>query len=237
MPWEIYRTTHLLSDTDRGMTIISKGGALYGYYSKVILLPEYRFAITVLVAGDYPALKWIENQVLKATSQALEFLARSQAAERYAGLYQAHEINSSVVLRLDGSSGLTVDSWISNGTDFLLEFITLQSGQTNLSRGKVQLVPANIERVNDGELWRAAYVPNKRDPTSVIDGCMVNDVDNLMYGGRSLLEFVFLFDDNTAVTGVELPGLRVALQKSLHAGKELPYAAFQDQSSLQYGLD
>lgn len=213
MPWEIYRTTKLLSDSDRGMTIVTKGGALYGYYSHIILLPEYDFAITVLVAGDSQALEWLEKQVLKATTRVVESIARSQTKERYAGKYQASGINSSLALELNGSSGLVLDSWISNGTDFLLEYVGIYTGKRDLDRGRVQLVPAGVSRSNGGEVWRASFVPNDRDIGSVIDGCMINDVDDLMYGDRSLQEFVFLKDKSGKVTEVELPGLRVLLQK------------------------
>lgn len=192
MPWEIYRTTSLLPDTNRGMTIVTKAGGLFGYSSHAILLPEYDLAIVALVAGDGTALGWLEEQVLSAVSKVIENIARNQAKERYAGTFRSSAINSSVTLSIRGSSGLVIDSWVSNGTDFLLEYVALQSGKRDLTGGKVQLMPAGIRRSNGGEVWRASFIPNKRDHVGVINSCMVNDVDDLMYGDRSLQEFVFL---------------------------------------------
>ena len=213
MPWEMYRTTALLSDCDRGITIITKAGGLYGYSSHIILLPEYDIGITALVAGESKALFWLENKVLTATANTVEEMARSQVKERYAGTYNSPEINSTVSLSLNGSSGLVINEWISNGTDFLHEFTSFQTRQREPVHGRVQLVPAGVHRKNGGEVWRATYVPDVREPKSVIDGCMINDVDSLMYGGRSLHEFVFFLDDNGHAMSVEIPALRVALEK------------------------
>ena len=233
MPWEIYRTTKLLSDTDRGMTIVTKGGTLHGYYSHIILLPEYNFAITALVAGDFQALHWLEKKVLTATTRVVESIARSQTKERYSGKYQASAINSSLVLELNGSSGLVIDSWISNGTDFLLEYVAMYTGKRDLDQGRVQLLPAGTRRSNGGEVWRATFVPNYRKIESVIDGCMINDVDVLMYGDRSLQEFVFLKDKSENVTEVELPGLRVAMEKQSDVKRTKPPAGSRRWGAFQ----
>ena len=212
MPWEIYRTTELLSDSDRGVTVITKGGALFGYYSHIILLPEYDLAITALVAGESQALAWLENQVLTATTKFVEDIARSQARDRYTGYYKSLQINSSITLELNGSSGLTITSWISNGTNFLLEYVGIHTGKRDPSQGRVQLVPS-VRRSSGGEVWHVSFVPNKRIADSVIDTCMINDVDTLMYGDRSLQDFIFHANDDDQVTEVELPGFRAVLQK------------------------
>lgn len=239
MPWEIYRTTKLLSDTDRGMTIVTKGGALNGYYSHIILLPEYNFAITVLVAGDSQALGWLEKQVLTATAGVVESIARSQTKKRYAGKYQASGINSSLALELNGSSGLVIDSWISNGTDFLLEYVGIHTGKYDLDQGKVQLLPAGVRRSNGGEVWRASFVPSYQEIESVIDGCMINDVDNLMYGDRSLQEFVFVADGGRKITLLELPGLRVVMEKQSDVERIKQSAGSRGWDAFQHilGLD
>ena len=213
MPWEIYRTTELLSDSDRGVTLITKGGALYGYYSHIILLPEYDLAITALVAGDSQGLGWLESKVLTATTKLAEDLARRQARDRYAGYYKSLQINSSITFDVTDSSGLTITSWISNGTDFLLEYVGIHTGQRDPSQGRVQLLPAGVRRSSGGEVWHASFVPHKRTADSVIDSCMINDVDTVMYGDRSLQEFVFHANEDEEVTEVELPGFRVVLPK------------------------
>ena len=213
MPWEIYRTTELLSDTDRGMTIITKAGHLYGYSSHIILVPEYSIGITILVAGSSPAIQWLENKVLNATAAFAEQAARRQIEERYVGLYLSAEINSSLSLKVEGGSGLVIKSWISNGTDFLLEYTDLLTGDRH-SESTAQLVPAGLHTGSSGEIWRATIVPTIRERSSVIAGCMINDVDSLLYGDRSLQEFIFLTDDDGAVAAIHLPALRISLTKS-----------------------
>lgn len=210
----MYRTTELLSNSDRGMTIITKGGHLYGYSSLIILLPEYDLGITLLIAGESRALSWLQNKVLTATANTIEEIARGQVKEKYAGTYSSSKINSSVSLDLDGSSGLVINEWVSNGTDFLHEYISFQSNPHEPTHGEAQLVPAGIRRSNGGEVWRATFVPNNREPKSVIDACMINDVDSLMYGGRSLHEFVFILDGSGHASSVEIPALRVTLHKT-----------------------
>ena len=218
MPWEIYRTTSLLCDSDRGVTIITKIGNLFGYFSHVIMLPEYDVAITILVAGDSKARSWLGNKVLNATANTVEKIARYRTGTRYGGLYSSSCMNSSVSLDLYGSSGLVIKEWISNGTDFLHEFISLHSNHDDLIEGRVQLVPAGIRRSNGAEVWSATFVPNSRQPESVIDVCMDNDVDLFMYGDRSLHEFLFFSNENGRVGEVEIPALRITLQKMPNAG-------------------
>ena len=236
MPWEIYRTTKLLSDSDRGVTLVTKGGALYGYYSHVILLPEFDLAITVLVAGDSQGREWLGNQVLTATAKLVEDIARSQARDRYTGYYKSLQINSSITFELNGSSGLTITSWISNGTNFLLEYVGIHTGQQDPSQGRVQLIPAGIRRSSGGEAWHASFVSNKRTPDSVIDSCMINDVDTVMYGDRSLQEFVFHANDDGEVTEVELPGFRAVLQKQPKAEAMVRPARCLERTFLQHVL-
>lgn len=217
MPWEIYRTTDLLRDSDRGMTIITKIGNLYGYFSHIIMLPEYDIAITILVAGDPKARSWLENKVLTPITNIVEKIARHQTRTRYGGLYGSSNINSSISLDLCGSSGLVITEWISNGTDFLHEFVSLHSDDEFIE-GRVQLVPAGIRRSNGAEVWSATFVPKSRQSKSVIDVCMVNDVDLFMYGGRSVHDFLFLLNENGRVSDVELPALRITLQRVATAG-------------------
>lgn len=213
MPWEIFRLTNLLEDTDRGMSLITKAGALFGYYLHIVLVPEYHLGLTILVAGEYEALKWLDNEVITKAIRGIEEIARSQTNEKYAGLYKAAHLESSLELEVHGGAGLVVKSWVSNGSDFLDEYIFLQTGKRGLGQGRVQLVPANIRRSNGGESWRATFVPATTKTESPIDGCLMNDVDSLMYGERGVQDVVFMSGRSGMITGIELPALRVALAK------------------------
>ena len=190
MPWEIIRATSILTDTDRGMTLYAKAGNLDGYSSHIILVPEYSIGFTFLVAGDGKALKWIEDQVLTMTIRGVEKIAREQTRRKYTGSYHAPSItgiNSSLALSFDESYGLVITAWISNGTDFLPKYASFYD-----EPGKAQLIPSRIKRGMTGEVWRLTYVQPGWKPKSIVDSCQLNDVDSIMYGGRSVDEFVFL---------------------------------------------
>lgn len=214
MPWEIFRTTTLLPDTDRGITLVTKAGALFAYVSHIVLMPEYDLGFTILVAGDSEALSWLDNEVITTVVNGVEKVARDQTKQKYSGFYKSPNLNSSLNLEVDGSSGLVVQSWISNGTDFLREFTHLMTGKREVYQGRVQLVPAKVRPIDGVESWRATVVPSDRTSKGVIDFCLINDVDSFIYGERSMQQLDFAFDDHGEVKGVTLPAFRVTLQKT-----------------------
>jgi len=214
MPWEIFRMTTLLPDTDRGITLVTKAGALFAYVSHIVLMPEYDLGFTILVAGDSKALSWLDNEVITTVVNGVETIARDQTKEKYSGFYKPPTLNSSLTLEVDGSSGLVVQSWISNGTDFLREFTHLMTGEQDIDQGRVQLVPAKIRTTDGVESWRATVVPSDRKSKGVIDFCLINDVDSFIYGERSMQQFDFAFDEHGEVKEVILPAFRVTLQKT-----------------------
>ena len=213
MPWEIFRTTTLLPDSDRKIDLFTKSGSLSGYASRIILVPEYNVGITVLVAGDSNAVGWMEEMVLSKLSPEVESIARHQTSDRYADKYYAPAylgINSSVEIGVDGAYGLVLKSWISNGTDFLHQYAALSKGT---DAGRAQLVPSNIKRGSSGELWRVVFAAPDSKREIAIENCLVDDFDSMMYGGRSLEEFVFHEDGNGDIESVELPAFRIKLKK------------------------
>ncbi|KAL9047081.1 MAG: hypothetical protein Q9214_000251 [Letrouitia sp. 1 TL-2023] len=216
MPWEIFRTTSLLQDSQRSQTIVSKAGNVRGYASRFVLFPEYGVGLTVLVAGDGRALTWIEEEILKTALPKVEEIARQQVCEKYTGTYAASPgtvINSSVDLEVQGSSGLVVTSWISNGTNFQDTFATLwkmESGTKGPCR--VQLTPSRIWRGLSDEVWHAQVVTESL-PNTVLNTNLVEDIDPFLYASRAIEEFVFQHNEEGDVIGVELPALRITLRK------------------------
>ena len=213
MPWEIFRTNSLLPATDRIIDLFTKSGSLSGYASRIILIPEYDMGITVLVAGDGQAEGWIEELVLSKLIPEVENITRYQTGEKYADTYHAPAhlgVNSSITIEMDGLSGLIVKSWISNGTDFLNHYTQLSKGSDT---GRVQLIPSKINRGNSGEVWKVLFAEPNLKRGSAIENCLIDDVDSMMYGGRSLEEFVFHVGENGVVESIELPAFRTTLQK------------------------
>ncbi|KAL8958681.1 MAG: hypothetical protein Q9193_004309 [Seirophora villosa] len=218
MPWEIFRSSDLLPDSNRIQTIMTKAGGLRGYTSQLLLIPEYNLGIVVLVAGDGHALAWLREELLKAVVPAVDGIARQQTAERFSGTYISADkhINSSLSVDVQGSSGLVLTSWISNGTDFLTTYIQMfQHVSGSAAPGKVQLTPSLMKRgSSEGDVWRAQFVPDELPPAAgVIDTRLITDVDTFTYASRSVEEFVFSMDPSGVASKVHLPGLRITLRK------------------------
>jgi hypothetical protein len=213
MPWEIFRTTSLLSDSDRIMDLITKSGSLSGYASRIIIIPEYNIGVTVLVAGEGKAKGWIEELVMSKLIPEVESGARCKMRDKYADTYYAPAylgVNSSVKIDLDGASGLVLTSWISNGTDFLYQYAALSMGA---DKGRAQLVPSNIGRGSSAEVWRVMFATPDTRTGRAMENCLIDDLDSMMYGGRSLEEFVFHLGEDGVVESVELPAFRITLKK------------------------
>ncbi|KAL8690345.1 MAG: hypothetical protein Q9218_004186 [Villophora microphyllina] len=216
MPWEVFRSSDILSDSNRIQTIVTKAGGLRGYSSQLLLIPEYDVALVLLVAGDGHALGWMREEILKAVVPAVEQIARRQSNNRLDGTYaspNAH-MNSSVTVKVQGSSGLVVTSWISNGTDFLARYIDM-SGPKEIfgESSKVQLIPTRTRRGKNGEVWRTQFVPQDVPSSEIINMNLVNDVDQLNYASRSVQEFVFQLDVSGCAVAVKLPAFRITLEK------------------------
>lgn len=217
MPWEIFRTQELLPDSSRIQTIITKAGGLRGYASQLLLIPEYGIGVIVLVAGDGRALSWLREETLRSLVPRIEEIARQQTADTLSGTYIANSdasINSSISVEVDGSSGLVMTSWSSNGTDFLARYISMSKKESGfVGSGRVQLTPSLTHRGGDGEVWRANMVPDEFPTAGVINMHLVTDVDTFTYASRSLEEFVFRTNSGGRAVRVELPGLRISLDK------------------------
>ncbi|KAL8664193.1 MAG: hypothetical protein Q9202_003271 [Teloschistes flavicans] len=216
MPWEIFRTSDILSDSDRIQTIVTKAGGLTGYTSQLLLIPEYDVALVLLVAGDGNARNWIREEILKAVVPKLEDMSRRETGDRLTGTYTSSNdrINSSLSVEVQGSSGLVVTSWISNSTDFLTKYIDWSTPKERSGESsKVQLIPTGTRREKHGEVWRARYVPRDVPSKGIISMDDINDVDIFNYASRSVEEFVFRTDSLGYADAVELPAFRVTLTK------------------------
>ncbi|KAI4122420.1 MAG: hypothetical protein LQ338_005825 [Usnochroma carphineum] len=216
MPWEIFRTQDLLPNSGRIQTIVTKAGGVRGYSSHLLLIPEYELGIVVLVAGDGHALSWLREELLTAIVPVIEQIARQQTAERLSGTYISADtrVKSSISLEVQGSLGLVLTSWVSNGTDFLTRYISMsKQGSGYDGPGRVQLTPSHTKRGETGEVWRAQFVPNESPRAGIIDTHLITDVDTFTYASRSVEEFVFCTEISGHASKVDLPGLRITLSK------------------------
>lgn len=207
----------MLLDSNRIQTVITKGGHLRGYSSQFILIPEYDLGIVLLVAGDGRALPWLREEVLKALVPTVEQITRDQTADRLAGTYISADaaINSSLSIEVQSDSGLVVTSWISNGKDFLTNYLAMSKEKRESSN--VQLTPAMIGRGKNGEVWRAQCVQAESRSEGIINTNLIEDVDTFTYASRSIDEFIFELDASGRAVEVKLPAFQITLKRKEQA--------------------
>jgi hypothetical protein len=139
---------------------------------------------------------------------ALEEAGRAEAEANLAGTYTAaNGVNSTVTLTTTpGVPGLTIEQWLSNGTDIS----KLVFGAS--SKG-FQMYPTNIQS-EDGkkQSWRSGYLPLV--DTGAFSACPSWVIlDRPTYGVYGLDEFEFTVDENGKATSVEPKALKLALQR------------------------
>ena len=203
MPWEIFRArTNEISEgckSTRPLTFISKNGALPGYSSMIIMVPEYGFGITILVAGNEKALEDIREVVVREMVSFAEEAAMEELRASYVGTYEDEGSNSSITLAQSEKYGLTATRWILNGVDTLLGLGGIFDPPGGVAAFVLYAVPTLLfdnEEKQEGEKWRllpgeTVASEQKKTGGSVWDNFCVSDWDILMYAGKPLNEIVF----------------------------------------------
>jgi len=91
MPWEIFRTSEILSPISRPTTFITKGGSLPGYYSHILMLPDYDLGITILVAGDQALLGELREEITVPLVRAVDSAIANDIDKKYSGIYGMYQ--------------------------------------------------------------------------------------------------------------------------------------------------
>ncbi len=211
MPWEILRTTRLTRD-GRPVDIVSKGGALRGFYSSLVMVPEFGIGFSILTAAEsVKVMEDLRETFTRSVVDAMDDAFRALTRSRYSGVYLSDDRQSA--LELEVQDGLTVKRWISNGTDFLQTYALLQNKK---APWKAQLLPTGVveESTPAGqvEYWRLDMVDesNVKDERIWADAVWT-DVDDLQYAGRAVGEFGFV----TGATGDVLAVVSTTLGTNL----------------------
>ncbi|KFY71517.1 hypothetical protein V499_08288 [Pseudogymnoascus sp. VKM F-103] len=217
MPWEIYRTSSMLPSTLRPVTFITKGGSLPGYFTYVIMAPDYDLGISIFTAGPADLLDLIREAVTVTLLRAAEETAQRDLNDRYTGIFAAAApLNSTLVLTQSDTKALYIDSFISNSTVILEAWQGPLSSLTQGGPFRIQLVPSLSSRGDDagrkGEVWRGILVPEKRGTGAWDDQCMTN-YDPLSYANKPLLEVVFWGGEGAVMKEIEMVGFRVVLER------------------------
>jgi len=216
MPWEIYRTSSILPSTTRPVTFVTKGGGHPGYFTYIIMVPDYDLGITLFTAGSPSSLDLIREIITVPLLKAAEEIAQIDLSARYTGTYTAKDLNSTLTLAQHDTKSLYIESFISNSTEIFSTWRPLLRAFTQNQPFRIQLVPSLLyrdEKNRKGEVWRGTVVLEERDREAVWDDYCMANLDPLYYAGIPLLEIVFWGgeDGGSVVEEVELSAFRVKL--------------------------
>ena len=221
MPFEIFRTDRILRDSKRPVTFVGKAGGVEQYYSWMSILPEYGLGITMMVGGDYSLLRAIQEIVSVDLVRAAEDLIWKDVDNNYSGTYLSTDpsLNSSISLSVSPTTGLVMNSFVSNGTDVFASLLS-DSSQHEAQPRPLQLVPTLLfknETAQQGEIWRWLMAPEctKGEQRPVFEDLSITDVDQEMYAGLPLNEVVFWHEE----TVIELPAWKVKLRHQNEDGR------------------
>ncbi|KAJ4993117.1 hypothetical protein SVAN01_01469 [Stagonosporopsis vannaccii] len=211
--WEIYRAV-TNAKHNRVIDLYTKGGNLPGYGANLILAPDFDVGISIIMAGQRGTIgSVIASVIIDTLLPALDEAARVQADDVFAGTYTAPDgLNSSLALSTSpGLPGLTIETWVSNGTDMVSLFIppSIFPGE------KFQMFPTNIVSDDGKEIsWRSTslILPDTGSP---FDTCASWGVlDRPIYGVYGLDEFVFHLGADGKAYGVEPKAFKIVLEKA-----------------------
>lgn len=200
MPFEIFRTPEVFKDIGRTVTFVSKTGGLPGYDSRITIMEEYGLAVVILIGGSASLLSELQEAITVELVRAADEVIWQDITDVYAGSYISTNplLNSSVELEASSTSGLVINSFVSNGTDVLNNLIADCFGDRSRA-WRAQLMPTLLyknESAQEGEIWRIQGVFNKpQESGGIWDNFCPPDVNVWMYAGLPLSELVFWHED------------------------------------------
>lgn len=118
LPWEVVRLDGALNRT---IDIYGKSGD-WGVYSTLLaLVPDYNIGFTILTALEPSEEADVRTEVSNLISplliEAVDAVAKAQAADNFAGTYSSSASNSSITVTTDEDSALRLMSWTHDGKD------------------------------------------------------------------------------------------------------------------------
>jgi CubicO group peptidase (beta-lactamase class C family) len=222
-PWEIIRYTH--KSTGRITDIYTKVGDSGAYGGYIVLIPDYNAGFSILGASTNEtfrgaATNLVGDLVAEHVIPALEAQAAREADRNFAGTYIStdSDLNSSLTVFLNDSSpspGLTISSWISNGTDMLAQF----------HNGRQPRLLPSIPNSGTGQVaFRASEFPQTSTYTAAGDnvgpftGHYTTNldwfvVDAAHYGGIGTSLFVFDVDGEGSAVAASPAVTRARLER------------------------
>lgn len=221
MPWEIVRVSDVTSHV---FDLYTKSGDVFSYSALFVLAPDYNIGFVVMVAAatdSTSTVQYLSDTIAANIFPALEQTARAQAQKTFGETYTsmvAGVASNMTLTTAAGQPGLLVESWYSNGTDFM-EVIALLYGATTVGVD-IRLYPSGLEQQTSPTSKQVGFRMVIETKDTVPDGGIFSEdcqtwfsVDALVYGNVGVDEFVFNVQNGTAVS-VNPRALRATLRKT-----------------------
>ncbi|KAJ5157255.1 uncharacterized protein N7482_008355 [Penicillium canariense] len=242
-PWEIQRTDNLVPKNPHTVDIYAKSGGANGYVSQISVVDQYGVGFVVMTAGprDATTASILNEAIISSLVPATDQETRAQA-QMYTGNYKISTSTSSTAttqsnatvaidLKIDGRTGLKIDSLTRNGSDILKGILKLWNEmipQTGIFNPDFRLYPTAIENEAKGEDnvvfedWRINFDIIPSDNAAMSDLPGQGKLSNLCsswqmaawlyYGGEALDRVVFKINHTEGrAIGVDIPFLRSAV--------------------------
>ncbi|OTA56263.1 beta-lactamase/transpeptidase-like protein [Hypoxylon sp. EC38] len=212
-------------------TTFNKAGSIGHYSSMLAVIPDFNIGFSILAAGDVPSdlPMNIADALSNTYLPTLVNTARIQANQVYSGTYKNSNsaVNSSLSVVVDTQTpGLSLSSWISNGTNLMWYSVVLSQNVSEAYwdkiRPSVRLYPTGLwDATSDGgkrvafkAIFEDLSLPNVSNPFTTDCSTWVS-VSAVMYGSRPLDQFIFNINAAGNVTSVENGALRNKLDKAV----------------------
>ena len=233
-PWEIMRYVH--PSTGKVTDLYTKLGDSGYYGAATVLIPDYGAGFSLLSAYTNSSIRAnatniVLDHVTNAILPALEAQARAEADRNFVGSYISMDstLNSSVTIAFGESTvigappALSVTSWISNGTDVLLNLLggikprillSIPNQSPNNAAGKVAfqatLYPQTSSYFVPGASELGTIGPFTGFYNTNFDWIIV---DTVHYAKLGVYLFVFDVDDQGRATAVSPAATRATLKR------------------------
>ncbi|KAI1806278.1 beta-lactamase/transpeptidase-like protein [Daldinia bambusicola] len=228
-PWGVRQLPFSKESPYQFATTFNKAGSLGKYSVLLAVIPDFNIGFSILAAGDVPpSLPMdIADTLSNTYLPTMVNTAQIQANELYGGTYKHPDpaMNSSLSVVVDSRTpGLSLSSWISNGTNLLWYSVAMGQNITKdyweYVRPSVRLYPTELwDATSDGGkrvAFKAVFedlsLPNVTKPFTTDCATWVS-VAGIMYGSKPLDQFIFNINAGGNVTSIENGALRNRLDK------------------------
>ncbi|KAI0104580.1 beta-lactamase/transpeptidase-like protein [Daldinia grandis] len=228
-PWGVRQLQFSKDSPYQFATTFNKAGSLGRYSTLLAIIPDFNIGFSILAAGDVPASlpMDIADTLSNTYLPTMVNTARIQADALYGGAYKNPDsaVNSSLSIVVDNKTpGLSLSSWISNGTNLLWYSVAMGQNVTKdywtKVRPSVRLYPTGLwdavsnggKRVAFKAIFEDLSLPNVSKPFTTDCSTWVS-VAGIMYGSKPLDQFIFNINAAGKVTSIENAALRNRLDK------------------------